>query len=158
MRNLNHLLKSGLHIWLIATEGHINPNCRNIIKKRMALKCMVLGSSLVAYWLEFGTFTAVARVQSLVGELKFCKPCLVAKKKKKRHGTEKSYFACSEEFQAFRYELLPASLWDYFFYSSSCSPLPTPVLLGKATNRATSLWKAPFFIPFENMMLHLRAL
>ena len=57
----------------------------------MALKCMVLGSSLVAYWLEFGTFTAVARVQSLVGELRSCKLRDVAKIKKKRK--EKRFWA-----------------------------------------------------------------
>ena len=38
-----------------------------------------MGSSLVVQWLELGAFTAVAWVQSLVGELRFGQ-----KKKKKR--------------------------------------------------------------------------
>ena len=42
------------------------------------------GSSLVAKWLGFQAFTAVAQVQFLVGELRSCKPCGVAKKKKKK--------------------------------------------------------------------------
>ena len=45
------------------------------------------GSSLVAWWLGFQAFTAVARVQSLVGELRSCKPHGAAKKKRTR-GTE----------------------------------------------------------------------
>ena len=39
------------------------------------------GSSLVAEWLGFWAFTAVAWVQSLVGELRSHKSCGVAKKK-----------------------------------------------------------------------------
>ena len=39
------------------------------------------GNSLVVQWLGLGTFTAVGRVQSLVGELRSCKPCSVAKNK-----------------------------------------------------------------------------
>ena len=38
------------------------------------------GSSLVAWWLGFWAFTAMARVQSLVGELRSHKPCGAAKK------------------------------------------------------------------------------
>ena len=38
-----------------------------------------LGNSLVVQWLGFGTFTAGALVQSLVGELRSCKPCGMAK-------------------------------------------------------------------------------
>ena len=34
----------------------------------------VLGSSVVFQWLGLGTFTAVAQVQSLVGQLRSCKP------------------------------------------------------------------------------------
>ena len=41
------------------------------------------GNSLVVQWLGLGTFTAVARAQSLVGELRSHKPCDMAKKKKK---------------------------------------------------------------------------
>ena len=33
-----------------------------------------LGSSLVVYWLGFSAFTAMAWVQSLVGDLRSCKP------------------------------------------------------------------------------------
>ena len=40
------------------------------------------GNSLVVQWLGLGVFTAVAGAQSLVGELKSCKPRGVAKKKK----------------------------------------------------------------------------
>ena len=35
-------------------------------------------------WLGLGAFTAVAQVQSLVGELRSCKPCGATKKKKKK--------------------------------------------------------------------------
>ena len=38
---------------------------------------------MLAYWLEFWAFTAVAQVQSLVGELISFKPCCVAKSKNK---------------------------------------------------------------------------
>ena len=38
MCNLNHLLKSDLHILLIAIEGHKNPNCMNIILENDVLK------------------------------------------------------------------------------------------------------------------------
>ena len=36
-------------------------------------------------WLGLGAFTAVAQVQSLVGELRSHKPCGAAKKKKKKN-------------------------------------------------------------------------
>ena len=56
-----------------------------------------MGNSLVVQWLAFGTFTAVAQVQSLVGEMRSRKPRDTAKikkkKKKKRqntHGSEAS--------------------------------------------------------------------
>ena len=48
-----------------------------------------LKSSLVAYWLEFWAFTAVAQVQSLVRELRFY-TAKGAKKKKKRERERKS--------------------------------------------------------------------
>lgn len=35
--------------------------------------------------------------------------------------------------------------------SPTPAPLPHPVMLRNATNRATALWKFPFFIPFENI-------
>ena len=38
----------------------------------------------MAYWLGFQAFTAVAQVQSLVGELRSHKLCSSAKKKKKK--------------------------------------------------------------------------
>ena len=38
------------------------------------------GNSLAVQWLGLGAFTAVAQVQSLVGELRSCKPHGVAKK------------------------------------------------------------------------------
>ena len=50
----------------------------------MLLKRSTHRSSLVVQWLGFGTFTAVARVQSLVRELRPRKPCSTAKKKEKR--------------------------------------------------------------------------
>ena len=43
-----------------------------------------LGSSLVVQWLGLGTFTVVAWVQSLVRELRSCKPCGSAKKQTKK--------------------------------------------------------------------------
>ena len=41
-----------------------------------------LGNSLVVQWLGYGTFTVVAQVQSLVGELRSHKPLTAVKKKK----------------------------------------------------------------------------
>ena len=38
------------------------------------------GNSLAVQWLGLGAFTAVARVQSLAGELRSCKPCGMTKK------------------------------------------------------------------------------
>ena len=46
------------------------------------------GNSLVDQWLGLGAFTATAQVQSLVGELRSCKPCGKAKKKKKEEEEE----------------------------------------------------------------------
>ena len=43
-----------------------------------------LGNSLVVQWLGYGTFTVVAQVQSLVGELRSHKPLTAVKKKKKK--------------------------------------------------------------------------
>ena len=40
------------------------------------------GSSLVGWWLGFSTVTTGARVQSLDREMRSCKPCGTAKKKK----------------------------------------------------------------------------
>ena len=46
------------------------------------IKDAVYGNSLVVHWLGLGAFTARARVQSLLGELRSCKSCSVAKIKK----------------------------------------------------------------------------
>ena len=68
----------------------------------------------------------------------------------KMHGTENSHFVCSEEFQAFRYDLLPtfSSFWDTSFLQFP----PPSILLRHVTSRATVFWKSPYFI-FENMEL-----
>ena len=42
-----------------------------------------MGNSLAVQWLGLHAFTEVARVQSLVGELRAHKPCDVAKNKTK---------------------------------------------------------------------------
>ena len=47
----------------------------------------------MVWWLGFGTFTAVAWVQSLVGELRSRKQCGVAKKKKKKNP---NHFLCKK--------------------------------------------------------------
>ena len=47
-------------------------------------KLKLRGNSLVVQWLGLSTFTAGAQVQSLVGELRSCKPHGVAKKKKNK--------------------------------------------------------------------------
>ena len=44
----------------------------------------IWGNSLVVQWLGLGAFTAVAQVQSLVGELRSPKPRGMAKKKKRK--------------------------------------------------------------------------
>ena len=43
-----------------------------------------VGSSPVVWWLELGAFTAVTWVQSVVGALRSCKLCGVAKNKQKQ--------------------------------------------------------------------------
>ena len=48
----------------------------------MLLKCN-LGNSLPVQWLGLGTFTAMAQVQSLVGEPRPHKPSSAVKKQKK---------------------------------------------------------------------------
>ena len=50
----------------------------------LKLKNPGFGNSLTVQWLGFGAFTAVAWVQSLVGELRYCKPQGMAKKKGER--------------------------------------------------------------------------
>ena len=56
------------------------------------------GSSLVVQWLELRAFSAMAQIQSLVRELRSCKPCSAAKKKKWYVHTMKYYSAikCNE--------------------------------------------------------------
>ena len=46
------------------------------------LKCKISGTSLVVQWLGLHASTQGARVRSLVGELRSCKMCSAAKKKK----------------------------------------------------------------------------
>ena len=48
-----------------------------------SFKTLSFGNSLVVQWLGFSVFTAAAQVQSLVGELRFCKPHGQKKKKSK---------------------------------------------------------------------------
>ena len=45
---------------------------------------LVMGNSLVVQWLGLGPFISGAQVQSLVEELRSCKPNGVAKKKKEK--------------------------------------------------------------------------
>ena len=47
-----------------------------------SFKTLSFGNSLVVQWLGFSVFTAAAQVQSLVGELRFCKPHGQKKKRK----------------------------------------------------------------------------
>ena len=42
------------------------------------------GNSMVVQWLGLGAFTARPQVQSLVGELRSCKPGSMAKKRERR--------------------------------------------------------------------------
>ena len=56
--------------------------CTKIISKKY-LYLVYNGSSLVAWWLEFQPFPAMARVLSLVGKLTSCKLRSVAKNKKR---------------------------------------------------------------------------
>ena len=53
-------------------------------KVQLKDKFITVGNSLAVQWLGLSTFTAVARVQSLVGELRSRKPCSMAPSKKKR--------------------------------------------------------------------------
>ena len=48
------------------------------------VKKYIVGNSLVVQWLGLGAFTAMARVRSLVGELRSCRPRGVAKKINKK--------------------------------------------------------------------------
>ena len=45
-------------------------------------KSQSMGNSLAVQWLGLGAFTAGAQVQSLLGELRSCKPRSAAKKKR----------------------------------------------------------------------------
>ena len=49
--------------------------------------CLYLktGNSLLVQWLGLGAFNAMVRLQSLVGELRSCKPCGVAPKNKNKN-------------------------------------------------------------------------
>ena len=55
---------------------------------------MLSRESLAVQWLGLGAFTAVAQVQSLVGELRSCKLHGMARPKKKK---KKSYLKHTEE-------------------------------------------------------------
>ena len=44
---------------------------------REALRFILLGNSLAVQWLGLGAIIAGARVQSLVEELRLCKPCIM---------------------------------------------------------------------------------
>ena len=57
----------------------LNSSCMSKSTEEL-LKNSPLGNSLEVQWLGLGAFTAVAQVQSLVGELRSCKPHGVAKK------------------------------------------------------------------------------
>jgi hypothetical protein len=52
-------------------------------------KKIIWGSSLVAWWLEFQPFPAIARFLSLVGKLTSCKLHSMAKNKKKTYSLTK---------------------------------------------------------------------
>ena len=43
-----------------------------------------MGNSPLVQWLGLGDFTVMARVESLVGELRSCQPSSMAKKKKRK--------------------------------------------------------------------------
>ena len=77
-----------VHLFKITTLSI--PHCPNErIKKEVfwpIWKYMILGNSLAVRWLGLSSFTARARVQSLVGELWSHKLRCVAKKKKKKEG------------------------------------------------------------------------
>lgn len=50
----------------------------------------------MAKWLGFWTFTAMVQVQSLVGELRSCKPCGMAQKKKFARKSERNRVTVKE--------------------------------------------------------------
>ena len=62
-----------------------------VFKFSLNKKKFITGNSLVVQWLGLGTFTAGARVQSLVGKLRSHKLCSTAKKKKKKKVHYKYY-------------------------------------------------------------------
>ena len=64
----------------------------------------------MAYWLGFWAFTTMARVQSLVGELRPCKPRGTAKKKKKKSPG----MACMAGFSAQSFKRLKSRCWAAF--------------------------------------------
>ena len=68
-------------------------------------------NSLAVQWLGLSAFTAVARVRSLVGELRSCKPCSVARKKKnstsfyeKKTSEKQEYSKVPQHDKSHRYE------------------------------------------------------
>ena len=60
----------------------LNSSCMSKSTEEL-LQNSPLGNSLEVQWLGLGALTAVAQVQSLVGELRSCKPHGVAKKNPK---------------------------------------------------------------------------
>ena len=73
--------------WVSCTAGRLPsepPRKPRLEKQKANHKRKSTGNSLAVQWLGLGAFTAWPWVQSLVWELISCKPCSIAKKKKKK--------------------------------------------------------------------------
>ena len=66
---------------------HLTPTRMATVKKKKKEKQEKFSGGLVV---RIPTFTAVAQVQSLIGELRFCTPCNATKKKKKERKGKKN--------------------------------------------------------------------
>ena len=78
-----------------------------------------LGNSLVVQWLGCGTFTGVAQVQSLVGELRSHKPLTAVKKKKKKKERKKVHKLGIRKFITIKllWEMQQVTV-PFFFYTN----------------------------------------
>ena len=93
------------------------------VSKALSLtRIMETGSSLIACWLGFRAFTAVAWVQSLIRELRSHKP---NQKKKKEEWKEKNIIKCRQIdiSKYFRIITIPQMPWDTITLSNKIDSL-----------------------------------
>ena len=88
--NINRSLLALINVLNALADAKVKPHGARLFP-RATTQCQGRGSlppalgqdSLVVQWLELGAFTVVAWVQSLVGELRSCKPSSLVRKQNK---------------------------------------------------------------------------